>query len=139
MTRTTTARKPLYAYVGAVDVTVEKARGLQKEALAQVANVRAAAPRVVTLPTRVPSYVKELSGEAVTVTSKLTRQADKYYGQLAARGHDLVTSVRRQKSTQNALSSAKAATRQAKGAATSAKKATRSAAKATDTASSTLG
>jgi S-adenosylhomocysteine hydrolase len=139
MSKTATARKPLYAYVGAVDYTVEKARELQKAQLAQVKQVKEIVPTVATLPTRVPAYVKELRGEAVSVTTKLTKKADKFYGELAARGQKLVTSVGRQKSTQSAVASAKTAVSQAKGAATSARKSTRSASKAVDTAASKIG
>lgn len=139
MSKTATARKPFYAYVGAVDYTVEKARELQKAQLEQVKQVKDIVPTVATLPTRVPAYVKELRGEAVSVTSKLSKKADKFYGELAARGQQLVTSVRRQKSTQNAVASAKTAVSQAKGAATSARKSTRSATKAADTAASKIG
>jgi heparin binding hemagglutinin HbhA len=139
MSKTTTARKPLYAYVGAVDFTVEKARELQKAQLASVKQVRAAVPTVATLPTKVPAYVKELRGEAVTATTKLTKKADKFYDELAARGQHLVSSVRSQRSTKSAVASAKNAVSQAKGATTSARKATRSATKAADTAASKIG
>lgn len=139
MSKTSTARKPLYAYVGAVDFTVEKARELQKAQLAQVKQVKDIVPTVATLPTRVPAYVKELRGEAVSATTKLTKKADKFYGELAARGQNLVTSVRGQKSTKSAVASAQSASRQVKGATTSARKATRSAVKAADTAASKIG
>jgi heparin binding hemagglutinin HbhA len=121
-TLTTEARKPLYAVVGVGDLAVAKTRELPTELAAKAATI---VPRTTTLVTELPTKLQ-------TVSVSL-------YGDLVTRGEKLVTSIRRQKATQEAVAQVKTAKARTKAAATSATKAVKATAGAVDGAAEKIG
>ena len=128
------ATRPLYAVVGAGDLAVELARSYTADVQARFAKVelepKALRDQAVTVvssriealsedakqaPTRVGSYVNETVAE-VTET----------YGDLAARGRDLVGRIRRQQATQDAQAAAGTTVAKAKTARTQTTKSAKS-------------
>jgi len=133
-------RKPFHAYVGAVDLAVAKTRELPTEVITKAATF---VPMTTSFVFELPSKAKSLRTGLESRSTTLTLKATGFYGDLVERGEKLVTSIRRQESTQAAVKQVKTAKAQAKGAATTAtnaaktvstrtKAATTSAAKAAD-------
>jgi hypothetical protein len=115
--------KPLYAYVGAADLAVEKLRALPETYVQGVTSARNSAQAQVN---QARGSVKTLP---VTVREQLTAlpgKAKDTYSELVERGHKLVTTVQKSPNTQAALKQAKTARAQAKGATTSALKSVKS-------------
>ena len=76
--------KPLYAYVGVLDLALEQAKDVPAQ--------------VRTIPTQVrtiPAQVKSLREDVETRVEKVTEQATDLYTALTLRGERLVTSIRR--------------------------------------------
>lgn len=141
------ATRPFYAGVGVVDFAVELAR--------------ATATDVQTRLSKVDLEPKALRDQARTVVGsrvdELAEEATETYGDLAARGQDLVARIRRQQATQDTKAagnttvakakttktqttkSADRSTATAKGAATRAANSTRTAAKTSTTAAKNTG
>ena len=69
--------KPLYAYVGALDLALERAQSVP----AQVRTI--------------PAQVKGLRGDVAARVDVVTERATAVYSQLTARGERLVTALRR--------------------------------------------
>lgn len=137
------ARKPLFAVVGIADLTVEQVRTVGKELPSRyAAEARKAQERLAEVPQVVqnlPARVQTLRGELEGRVSTLTEQANGLYASLAVRGERLVTSIRRQPSTQAALAEGKEAVRKAEAAATAAKKSAKAGEKAVEDAGSKIG
>jgi len=149
-TKTNPAR-PFYAAVGGVDAAVSIARNGISDVQARLSKVDIE-PKALADQGRalVLTRVEELQREAKTVPSRLEAKLNeivadlkpsvddlnKQYVELALRGRDLVTRIRRQQATQDLVAETKNTTTRAKTTSTQAKKAAstaRSSAKATGT------
>ncbi len=117
----TEAAKPLYAYVGALDLALEQAQSVP-------AQVRA-----------IPAQVKGLRGDVETRVEQVTEKATEVYSQLTVRGERLVTAIRRQPATEVAVVEGKEAVKKAEQSATAARTAAKAGAKAARKAGETLG
>jgi hypothetical protein len=132
----TEARKPLYAVVGAGDLAVENIKDLPAVLVAQATPI---VPKTTALVTELPAKIKGLRGDVETGATKLAGKAFETYGDLVARGQQLVTSIRGSRSTQQAQAQVKIAKSQAKAATTSATKAAKATAKAASNAAEKIG
>ena len=133
------AKKPLFAAVGVVDLSVEQVKDLPAEAKKVQAKVEAArVARTAQLKT-LPAQVKDLRTEVEARVAKAQTEATALYGKLAARGEKLVTQIRRQPATEAAIAEGKTAVKKAEAAATSAKKATKSVEKAVEASAEKIG
>jgi hypothetical protein len=117
----TEAAKPLYAYVGALDLALEQAQSVP-------AQVRA-----------LPAQVKSLRGDVETRVEQVTGKATEVYSQLTVRGERLVTALRRSPATQAAVAEGKQAVQQAEASATAARRSAQAGAKAVEDAAEQLG
>ena len=117
----TEAAKPLYAYVGALDLALEQA----KEVPAQVRAI--------------PAQVKGLRGDVASRVEEVTEKATEVYSQLTVRGERLVTAIRRQPATEVAVVEGKEAVKKAEQSATAARTAAKAGTKAVQDAAGTLG
>ncbi|HEU0129937.1 MAG TPA: hypothetical protein VFQ85_02970 [Mycobacteriales bacterium] len=135
MALTTEARKPLYAVVGAGDLAVENLKELRELPTQLVGQATTFVPRTTALVAELPTRVKGLRGEV----EQLTGKAFTAYGELAERGQQLLSSIRRSKATEQAEAQVKIAKSQAKAATTSATKAAKATAKAAANAADKLG
>jgi len=124
----TEASRPIYAGVGVTDLAVELVRDY-------VADVQ---KRFVDVQARVSDFdfqPKALRDQAITVVNARVTDnvvsVTETYSDLAKRGETLVERIRRQQSTQAAVSSAKTTSAKAKTTRTQATKATKTTAKAT--------
>jgi len=125
--KTITEATPLYAVVGAGDLAVERLREARAELNSAAAKLdpRTAPKRVLALPGRATNAIGGAVATAVNT-----------YGDLAGRGKNLVTRVRKQDETSALQGQAQTAVRSAKAATTTAAKsaaATKTAAKRTTT------
>ena len=117
----TEAAKPLYAYVGALDLALEQA----KEVPAQVRAI--------------PAQVKGLRGDVETRVEQVTEKATEVYSQLTVRGERLVTAIRRQPATEVAVVEGKQAVKKAEQATTAARTSAKAGTKAARDAAEKLG
>ena len=117
----TDAAKPLYAYVGVLDLALEQA----KEVPAQVRAI--------------PAQVKGLRGDVETRVEQVTEKATEVYSQLTVRGERLVTTIRRQPATEVAVVEGKEAVKKAEQSATAARTSAKAGAKAARGAAEKLG
>lgn len=115
------AAKPLYAYVGVLDLALEQA----KDVPAQVRTI--------------PAQVKTLRDDVETRVEKATEKATDFYTQLTVRGERLVTSIRRQPATEAAVAEGKEAVKKAEASATAARKSAQAGEKAVEGAAAKLG
>ena len=122
------ATKPLYAYVGALDLALEQAKDVP-------AQVRTLPAQVRTLP----SQVRSLRSDVETRVEKATERASDLYAQLSVRGERIVTSIRRAPSTEAAVEEGKEAVRKAEAAAVAAKNSVRAGGRAVEDAAGKLG
>ncbi|MCW2542639.1 MAG: hypothetical protein JWM40_191 [Frankiales bacterium] len=158
------AKKPAFAAVGVVDVTVEQVKDLPAEAKkvqeklqarfeartaslnAQLktvpAQLKTVPAQLKALPTQVkglPAQVKDLRTELEGRVNKAQSKATSFYGELATRGEKLVGQIRRQPASETALAEGKAAVKKAQSATASAKKATKAAGTAVEDAATKIG
>ena len=117
----TDAAKPLYAYVGALDLALEQA----KEVPAQVRAL--------------PASVKGLRSDVASRVEDVTGKATEVYSQLTVRGERLVTALRRQPATQVAVAEGKEAVKKAEQSATAARTSAKAGSKAVKDAAEKLG
>jgi len=122
------AAKPLYAYVGALDLALEQAKVVPAQVRRVPAQVRT-----------IPSQVKSLRGDVETRVEQVTERASDLYAQLSIRGERLVTSIRRSPATEAAVEEGKEAVRKAEASATAAKKSVKAGEKAVEDAAKKLG
>ncbi len=113
-TVSTEARKPLFASLGVVDLAVERAKSA-------------------------PGTVKALPAVVRSQVGSLQEKGAALYGELVVRGEKLVTSVRKQPSTQAAEKAAGQAVRSAKGTATSTRKAVKATGQAVEDGAEKIG
>ena len=144
------AKKPAFAAVGVVDVTVEQVKDLPAEAKKVQEKLQASfEARTATLNTQIktvpaqlkalPTQVKDLRTELEGRVAKAQTKATSFYGELATRGEKLVGQIRRQPATESALAEGKAAVKKAQSATASAKKATKAAGTAVEDAAEKIG
>ena len=144
------ARKPLFAYVGAGDYAVEQIKRLPEvynEArtnyLTAVTNANTAVTSAVkdyrNAVQTLPTTVKELPTSLKTSLTELSGKANEFYGDFVQRGEKLVSSIRRQQTTKEAVAEAKTAARQTRTAATHARRSATAGKAAADTAASKVG
>ena len=117
----TDAAKPLYAYVGALDLALEQAKDVP-------AQVRA-----------IPAQVKGLRGDVAARVDEVTEKATEVYAQLTVRGERLVTAIRRQPATEVAVAEGKEAVKKAEQTATAARTSAKAGGKAVEDAAKKLG
>jgi len=122
------AAKPLYAYVGVLDLALEQAKDVPAQVRTIPAQVRT-----------IPASVKNLRGDVETRVEKVTERASDLYAQLTVRGERLVTQIRRQPATEAAVAEGKEAVRKAEASATAAKKSVKAGEKAVAGAAKKLG
>jgi hypothetical protein len=117
----TEAAKPLYAYVGVLDLALEQAQSVP-------AQVRA-----------IPAQVKGLRGDVETRVEQVTEKATEVYSQLTVRGERLVTAIRRQPAVEVAVVEGKEAVKKAEQSATAARTSAKAGTKAARGAAEKLG
>jgi CCR4-NOT transcriptional regulation complex NOT5 subunit len=127
------ATRPFYAVVGVTDIAVEFARSAATDVQARFANVelepKALRDQAQALPAKVESYVSETVAEL-----------NESYDDLAVRGKNLVTRIRKQQATQDATAAGKTTVAKAKTTRTqTAKSASNAAASATTAAKKSAG
>jgi hypothetical protein len=115
------AAKPLYAYVGVLDLALEQAQSVP-------AQVRA-----------IPSQVKGLRGDVESRVEQVTEKATEVYSQLTVRGERLVTAIRRQPAVEVAVVEGKEAVKKAEQSATAARTSAKAGTKAARGAAEKLG
>ena len=128
--------KPLYAFVGAQDLAVEKLRARATEFRSEAKTrstklqkrVSALPKEYKTLPTQVKSYAETVSGKAT-----------KLFDELTGRGEKVVAQIRRSPATRNAAAKNKQAARSTKATKTSATKAAKADVSAVSNAASHVG
>ena len=133
------AKKPLYAYVGALDLALEQAKEVPAEVSTGVTRVSA---RLADIPAQVrtlPASVKNLRGDVEVRVEKVTERASDLYTELSVRGERLLTSIRRQAATEAALEEGKEAVRKAEAATVAAKKSVKASGRAVEGAAAQLG
>ncbi len=116
------ATRPLYAGVGVVDLAVRLARTTATDVQARINKVelqpkalRDQARTVVA--TRVDDFstdAKKLPGRVESLVNETVAEASETYGDLAARGKNLVGRIRRQQATQDAQAAANTTVAKAK-------------------------
>ena len=122
------AAKPLYAYVGVLDLALEQAKDVP-------AQVRTIPAQVRTIPASVKSLRDDVEGRVEQASSRATD----LYTALTLRGERLITSIRRQPATEAAVAEGKEAVRKAEAAAVAARKSVRAGGKAVEDAAHKLG
>jgi hypothetical protein len=124
--------KPLYAYVGVVDLAVELAKELPAE-------LKKLQPELQTNVTKVTEFVQTLPTTVKALAEVYGDKATARYNELAVRGERLVGAIRRQPATQAAIAEGKDAVKKAEQAASSAKRAAKAGEKAAEDAAEKIG
>ncbi len=136
------AAKPLYAYVGVLDLALEQAKDVPAQVRSIPAQVRGIPTQVRSIPSQVrtiPAQVKSLRGDVETRVERVTERASDFYTQLTVRGERLVTSIRRSPATEAAVAEGKEAVRKAEASAIAARNSVRAGGKAVEDAAQKLG
>lgn len=130
------AKKPLFAAVGVIDLTVEQAKAQAKELPVEAKKLQAKVQETVnakveaargarseqlkavpaqlkTLPAKAQEKATALRGEVEARLTKAQAEATEYYGTLAKRGEKLVAQVRKHETTPATLAEGKAAVKKA--------------------------
>ncbi len=134
-----TEAKPLFAYVGALDLALAQAKDVPSDVTKGVSKVSARLAEVPEQVRAIPASVKSLRGDVEDRVEKVTEKATDLYAQLAVRGERLVTSIRRQPATEAAVAEGKEAVRKAEAAAVAAHRSLRAGEKAVEDAAGKLG
>jgi|GEM_PF-3012945 len=120
-------RKPLYAYVGAADLAVEKLRALPASAGTEVRRlsdrVGGLTVEAAKVPTQVSTTVRALPETVGAQLSGLQGRAAQLYNAWVDRGERRVTEIRRSPTTEEAVTRTKTAVSRTKAAGTSARRA----------------
>ena len=137
------ATKPLYAYVGALDLAVERAKALPTTVPADFAKLQEQVKSLPgTLPAQVQAQVKALPTAVLTLPATvktLQGKSIEFYGELATRGEKVVAAIRKQPSTELVTKAATATVRNAKATAKSASKTLKATETAVEDASAQIG
>ena len=129
-----TAKKALYAAVGAGDLALEQAKGLPKRVTSLPTQIKDSAGEVFSLPSkaaslrkdgrqRVTKVYKTASTRFDKATTKSRKRATKTFNDLSKRGEKLVKKIQKSAPTKRALEQTKTARSRVKAAATSVRKA----------------
>jgi hypothetical protein len=120
-------RKPLYASVGAADLAVAKLLALPTTTGTEVRRlsdrVGALPVQAARVPTQVSSAVRALPATVTSQISDLQGRASDLYNSFADRGERRVASIRRNPSTEEAVSRTRTAVSQSRAARTSTRRA----------------
>jgi heparin binding hemagglutinin HbhA len=128
---------PLYALAGAGDLAVQKLRVLSDDLTTRVVALKDQPRPYQAVQTElnkrfealtadakaVPTQLRELPNTFQTRVNTVVEQAEATYDDLAGRGKDLVTRIRKQQATEDLAAQAKTTVRKAKATRTSARKA----------------
>lgn len=120
--RKTVDTTPFFAAVGVTDLAVEKVR--EARLRAEKARADLAPTKVQARATTLADQVREIPAVVINETLVIGGKVAEGYGDLATRGHQLVTRVRNQKATKDLIAQAETTVAHAKGAVTTARKAT---------------
>ncbi len=134
--KTLTDSGALEAVVGAGDLAVKKLREARADLTARAETIQADVKSAPDLVKAAPELVKSLPAHAQAAFGEAVAAAVSTYDELAVRGKDLVTRVRRQQATQDLKQQAATTVSHAKATATTAKRsaaATKTAAKSATT------
>ena len=130
------AKKPLFAYVGAADLAIERA----KELPAELSTATTAASRKAqAFLAEVPAQVQALPETVRANVEKASEKASDLYAKLTIRGERLVNQIRRQPATEAAIAEGKEAVRKAEASATAARKSVKAGEKAVEGAAAKIG
>ncbi|MFY9588883.1 MAG: hypothetical protein WAT66_15680 [Actinomycetota bacterium] len=140
-----TAKKALYAAVGAGDLALEQAKGLPKRVTSLPTQIKDSAGEIRSLPSKAASLRKD-GRERVTkvyktfdkATTKSRKRATKTLNDLSKRGEKLVKRISKSAPTKRALEQTKAARSRVKAATTSVRKAVKADSKAVVAAAETV-
>ncbi|ONH30236.1 hypothetical protein BL253_15095 [Pseudofrankia asymbiotica] len=116
-------RKPLYAYVGAADLAVEKLRALPATASRLSDRVGELTVEAAKVPTQVGTTVRGLPETVGAQLSGLQGRAAQLYNAWIDRGEKRVTEIRRSPATEEAVTRTRTAVSRTKAASTSARRA----------------
>jgi ElaB/YqjD/DUF883 family membrane-anchored ribosome-binding protein len=120
-------RRPLYAYVGAADLAVEKLRALPATASTEVRRISdrvgVLTGEAAKVPTQVGTTVRALPETVGAQLSGLQDRAAQLYNAWADRGEKRVTEIRRNPATEDAVVRTRTAVSRTKAASTSARRA----------------
>jgi len=144
-----TARKALYAAVGAGDLALEQAKGLPKRVTSLPTQIKDSAADLRSLPSkagslrkdgrqRVTKVYKTATTRVEKTIAKPRKRATKALNDLSKRGEKLVKRISKSAPTKRALEQTKAARSRVKAAATSVRKAAKADAKAVTSAAETV-
>lgn len=144
-----TAKKALYAAVGAGDLALEQAKGLPKRVTSLPIQIIDSAGEIRNLPskaaslrsdgrTRVTKVYKTASTRIDKLTTKSRKRATKAINDLSKRGEKLVKRISKSGPTKRALEQTKNARSRVKAAATSVRKAAKADTKAVAAAAETV-
>ena len=144
-----TAKKALYAAVGAGDLALEQAKGLSKRVTELPTQIVSSAKDFRELPSKAVALPKKSSERATSFaktartrlekrTGGLRKQTTKTYKDLTKRGEKLVKRIQRSAPTKRAIEQTKAARSRVKAATTSVRKAVKADATAVASAAETV-
>ncbi len=136
-------RKPLFAGLGAADFAVAKLLELPGSYTSEIKKLSGRANglpgQVKELPTSVGDTLKALPTQVQSGLTELADRATRIYGDFASRGEKRVSSIRRNPSTQQAVSQTRTAVSRTKAAQTSTRKAASAAGRAVSANASKAG
>lgn len=144
-----TAKKALYAAVGAGDLALEQAKGLSKRVTELPTQIASSAKDFRELPSKAASLPRKSTDRVTSVVKSartrlekrsggLRKQTTKTYKDLAKRGEKLVKRIQRATPTKRAIEQTKAARSRVKAATTSVRKAVKADAEAATAAVETV-
>lgn len=134
------ARKPAYAWVGIADLVIEQAKDVPGDVQARAKKLQGNLPgQVKGLPSQAVSNVKKARTSTQQRVTQASDKANARYSDLVVRGEKLITKVRRQQTTQDAIAEGRRAVQKAEAAAANAKRSAKAAAKAATGATDKLG
>jgi hypothetical protein len=144
-----TAKKAIYAAVGAGDLALEQAKALPKRVSTLPTQIRSSAGDITELPSkalslpgeareRVTKVVKTTRTRVEKATNPARKRATKRFTDLSKRGEKLVKRISRSGPTKRAIEQTKAARSRVKAAATSVRKAAKADATAVAAATETV-
>lgn len=145
MTLKIDATRPFYAVVGAGDLAVEHARTYATDVQARFAKVELepkvlrdqARTIVVARVDELTKDAKEAQAKVESFTNDTVAELNETYGDLAARGKDLVNRIRKQQATQDAKAAGKTTVAKAKTAKTQTAKSAKASASTAEQAANT--
>ena len=132
-------RKPAFAVAGLADLALEQIKDVPGVYAAEVQKASERLAEVPSVVRTLPDQVKDLRSEVEARVAKAQEAATDLYAQLAIRGERVVTSIRRQPSTEAAIAEGKEAVKKAEQALTAVRKAAQASEQAVEDASAKIG